>query len=93
MSDFVAISGQTVTDEMLDRLEAVYAAGEFPPGSHPVGDVIHGAPRALSAEGSATLSVKIPVAMKRAIADKAKREHVSTSEVVRAMLARSLVGA
>lgn len=50
-------------------------------------------PSALSSEGSETLSVKIPAAMKRALTATADKENMTTSELVRAMLTKSLIDA
>lgn len=58
-----------------------------------LGQVINGAPRSLSPEGSETLSVKIPVAMKRAITASARNQNISTSELVRSLLAKSMTEA
>ncbi|MDD7465263.1 MAG: hypothetical protein PUK59_03380 [Actinomycetaceae bacterium] len=93
MNDFTAVNGQIMTDDAMTELEAAYAAGEFPAGEHSVGDVIHGSPRSLSAEGMVVLSVKIPAAMKRAIQVQAEREHTTPSTLVRSLIARSLVDA
>lgn len=93
MSTFTAINGQTVTDETMETLEQAYARGTFPPTEKTLGQVIHGSPRALSPEGSEILSVKIPVAMKRALTATADSQHISTSELVRSIIARHLVGA
>ena len=93
MSEFVALNGQTVTDAQLDAWESSYAQGKFPTGENNLSAIIHGAPRALSSEGSETLSVKIPAAMKRALTAMADKENMTTSELVRAMLTKSLIDA
>ena len=93
MGDFTAMNGQAVNDEMLESLEASYAAGEFPTGEYSVGGVIHGAPRALSSEGSAVLSVKVPLAMKRAIQAEARHANTTPSAIVCSLIARHTVEA
>lgn len=93
MSEFVALNGQTVTDAQLDAWESSYAQGKFPAGEKNLSAIIHGAPRALSSEGSETLSVKIPAAMKRALTATADKENMTTSELVRAILTKSLIDA
>lgn len=93
MSTFTALNGQTVTDEKMETWEQSYAQGTFPPGEKNLGQVINGAPRSLSPEGSETLSVKIPVAMKRAITASARNQNISTSELVRSLLAKSMTEA
>ena len=93
MSTFTALNGQQVSDEKMEALEQSYAQGIFPPGEKNLGQVINGAPRSLSPEGSEILSVKIPVAMKRAITTSARNQNISTSELVRSLLTKSLVDA
>lgn len=93
MSDFTAIDGQKITDEKLAAWEQDYAQGTFPEGEKNLSQVIHGSPRSLSSEGSETLSVKIPVAMKRALIATAKKQQLTTSELVRITLAKSLTQA
>lgn len=93
MSDFTAMDGQKITDEKLAAWERDYARGTFPEGERNLSQVIHGSPRSLSGEGSETLSVKIPVAMKRALIATAKKQQLTTSELVRITLAKSLTQA
>lgn len=93
MGSFTAANGQVMTDKMMADLEAAYAAGKFPLDEYSVGDVIHGAPRSLSPEGSSVLSIKVPLAMKRAIQAQAEREHTTPSTLVRSMIAHQLVEA
>ncbi len=57
---YTAANGQVVTDEMIDAWCESYEHGEFPDGEHTVGGIVHGRPP-LSGEGTATLSVKIPL--------------------------------
>lgn len=60
---YATANGQVVTDEMIDAWCESYERGEFPDGEHTVGGIVHGRPP-LSGEGTATLSVKIPLGMK-----------------------------
>lgn len=75
MSTFAAIDGQKITDEKLTAWEREYAQGTFPEGERNLSQGIHGSPRSLSSEGGETLSVKIPVAMKRALIATAKNSN------------------
>ena len=93
MSDFTAIDGQKITEEKLAAWEQDYAQGLFPEGERNLSQVIHGSPRSLSGEGSETLSVKTPLAMKRALIATAKKQQLTTSELVRIALAKSLAQA
>lgn len=93
MSDVTAIDGQKLTNEKLAAWERDYGQGTFPEGERNLSQVIHGSPRSLSGEGSETLSVKNPVAMKRALIATAKRQQLTTSELVRITLAKSLAQA
>ena len=45
----------------------------------------------LSVDGTVTLSIKVPVAMKQAIASEAKRRGTSTSNYARTLLAEALL--
>jgi len=85
-----AANGKMVTDEMLNRWCEALDKDEWPAGEHSVGEPISGRPP-LSAEGSTVLSVKVSPAMKRAIEREAAAEGLSTSELVRAMLAEGLI--
>lgn len=93
IGDFTAMNGQVVNDEMLAGLEASYTVGEFPAGEYSVGGVIHGAPLSLSSEGSAVLSIKAPIAMKRAIQAEAQHANSAPSAIVRSLIARHMVEA
>ena len=93
MSDFTAMDGQKITDEKVAAWERDYAQVAFPEGERNLSQVIHGSPRSLSGEGSETLSVKTPVAMKRALITTAKKQQLTTSELVRITLAKSLAQA
>ena len=93
MSDFTTIDGQKLTNEKLAAWERDYGQGTFPEGERNLSQVIHGSPRSLSGEGSETLSIKIPGAKKRALIATAKRQQLTTSELVRITLAKSLAQA
>ena len=80
---YTAANGQVVTDEMIDAWCESYERGEFPDGEHTVGGIVHGRPP-LSGEGTATLSVKIPLGMKEAIRRRAAAEGMTPSEFARA---------
>lgn len=89
---YTAADGRPITDEMIDRWCEAYDKGEFPEGERSDGPVLHGRPP-LSAEGSAVISIKVPVGMKRAIEREAKAEGMSTSAYARAALADKLLTA
>lgn len=88
---WVAANGQEITEEMIDGWCDAYERGEFPEGERTVGGVVHGRPP-LSTGGTAVISVKVPVGMKRAVERKAKSEGMSTSAYARAALADKLLG-
>ena len=85
---YTAANGQVVTDEMIDTWCESYEHGEFPDGEH----TVHGRPP-LSSEGTATLSVKIPLGMKEAIRRRAAAEGMTPSEFARAALSEKLLAA
>ena len=87
---YIAANGQEITEDMIDRWCESYEKGEFPEGEHTVGKIRHGRPP-LSSEGTATISVKVPIGMKRAIELRAKKEGMSTSAFARSMLADRLL--
>ena len=78
---YTAANGQVVTDEMIDAW-----------CEHTVGGIVHGRPP-LSGEGTATLSVKIPLGMKEAIRRRAAAEGMTPSEFARAALSEKLLAA
>lgn len=88
MEDTEASNGKIVTENMLDEVCAALDSDEWPEGWRNVGGVVGRPP--MSPEGSAVLSVKIPPAMKQAIADKARAAGVPLSVMVRTMLEESL---
>lgn len=91
MEPILASNGQYVDEAMVDRWCAALDRDEWPEGEHNIGPIINGAPKSLSPEGTETLSVKVPASMMRAIKSKAKDGNMSTSELVRSMLAESLM--
>ena len=85
-----ASNGQLVTEEMLKRWTEALDNDEWPEGEYSVGKVVVGRPP-MSVEGSAVLSVKVPLAMKRAIEREAKSNGLTTSDYVRTIIASELV--
>lgn len=63
---YIAVNGQEITEEMINRWSEAYERGEFPEGEHTVGPVVYGHP-SLSTEGTAAISAKIPAGIRRAI--------------------------
>jgi hypothetical protein len=92
MDNIKTVDGQTVTEEMLDTWSDALSKDKWPDGWANKGEIVIGRPR-LSAEGSSVLSVKVPVAMKRAIEREANNEGLSTSDYVRSVLASGLLAA
>jgi hypothetical protein len=90
MAEIKAADGQTVTDEMIARWSDALDRDEWPKGWRNVGGVVRGRPP-LSVEGSTVLSVKVPTGLKMAIEREAKAEGVTSSELVRSMLASALL--
>ena len=90
MSPYVAANGQELTDEMIDRWCESYERGESPEGERTVGGVVYGRPP-LSTEGTAVISIKVPIGMKRAVEAAAEQEGVSTSAYARAALSDKLL--
>ncbi|OUN45198.1 hypothetical protein B5G20_10020 [Collinsella sp. An7] len=87
---YVAADGREITEEMIGRWCDAYERGEFPDGERTVGRVVYGRPP-LSNEGTAVISIKVPVGMKKAIERKAKAAGVSTSAYARAALSDKLI--
>lgn len=92
MAEIKAKNGQIVTEKMIDSWCEALDRDEWPVGEKNIGKVVIGRPP-LSSEGPTVLSVKIPVAMKKAIEDHAKNDGLSTSDYVRTVLARDLMSA
>ena len=82
---YVAANGQEITEEMIDRWCEAYESGEFPEGERSTGEVVYGRPP-LSSEGTAVISVKVPVGMKAALERKAKAEGMTVSAAARGAL-------
>lgn len=89
-SGYVASNGQQLTEEMIERWCKSYEQGEFPEGERTVGRVVYGRPP-LSTEGTAVISIKVPIGMKRAIEKEAEKEGVSISAYARSALAEKLL--
>ena len=92
MDGIVAENGQLVTDAMIEGWEASLERDEWPAGWVNVGGVVEGRlPK--SACETVTLSLKVPVAMKKALEAEAKSAGTSTGAYVRGILAESLMSA
>ena len=72
MARFKAADGSVVTDEMIDGWCEALDRDEWPEGWKSRSEIVYGRPP-LSVGGTVTLSIKVPVAMKQAIASEAKR--------------------
>lgn len=90
VTEFKAANGSSVTDEMIDEWCDALDNDKWPEGWKNRSKVVYGRPP-LSAGGTATLSIKVPVAMKQAIAKEAKRHGTSTSNYARALLAEAML--
>lgn len=88
---YIAANGQQITEGMINRWCDSYEKGEFPEGERTVGTVVHGRPPLSNGEATVTLSVKIPIGMKKAIEDEARSEGISSSAYVRGVIADSLI--
>lgn len=82
---YIAANGQEITEEMIDRWCEAYDKGEFPEGEYTLGPIVYGRPP-LSSEGTAVLSVKVPIGMKRAIEREARNEGITASAFARKAL-------
>lgn len=83
-------SGKVVTDEMIDCWEDALERDEWPSGWMNVGEIVEGKlPTSLS--DAVTLSVKIPVGMKVALAHNAKEHGQTLSAYVRTLLTDRLM--
>ena len=90
MSEIVAVNGKVVTDEMIANWEKDLERDKWPSGWVNVGDVLEGTlPSA--APKTVTLSIKVPVSMKRALERQAKAEGKSTGAYARGILASGLM--
>lgn len=90
MARFKAADGSVVTDEMIDGWCEALDRDEWPEGWKSRSEIVYGRPPP-SVDGTVTLSIKVPVAMKQAIASEAKRRGTSTSNYARALLAEALL--
>ncbi len=90
MSGIVAENGTVVTDEMIAGWESALERDEWPAGWTNVGEVFDGELPKTSRE-SVTLSLKVPIAMKRALEKEAKAEGKSTGAYARGLLADGLM--
>lgn len=90
MSNLRAENGQVVTEEMIDAWSTALDVDEWPDGWHNVGDVVHGLPP-VSGGATATISLKVSAAMKKAIEREAKNEGMSTSAFARQALEEKLL--
>lgn len=88
---YIAASGQEITEAMIDRWCDAYERGEFPEGEDTIGGVVYGRPP-LSREGTAVISIKVPIGMKLAVERRARSQGVSTSAYARDALADKLLG-
>lgn len=81
---------KVVTDEMIAGWESALERDEWPSGWVNVGEIVEGKlPKA--APETVTLSLKVPVAMKRALEKEAKAEGKSTGAYARGILADGLM--
>lgn len=87
---WVAPDGREIKDAMIDGWCEAYERGEFPEGERTVGKVVYGRPP-LSSEGTAVISIKVPIGMKKAVEQRAKAEGVTTSAYARAAIADKLL--
>ena len=90
MARFKATDGSVVTDEMIDGWCEALDRDEWPEGWKSRSEIVYGR-LPLSVGGPVTLSIKVPVAMKQAIASEAKRRGTSTSNYARTLLAEALL--
>lgn len=90
MSNITASNGQIVTDAMIENWAESLDADKWPSGWKNVGGVCEGVPKVTSAN-TETLSIKIPAAMKTAVARQAKASGQTTSAFVRGIIEDSMV--
>lgn len=84
----VAENGYPVTQADIDRWNEAYDKGELPKGYSFDGEVKQGRPR-LFADGTSSLTVRIPVGLKNYVTNKASERGISVSDYVREVLAMS----
>lgn len=85
-----AANGTIITDEKLDAWCEAFDKDQWPEGWENKSEVVYGRPP-LSAGGSATLSIKVPVAMKEKIAQEAAARGTTISNYARTLLAEGLL--
>ena len=97
MARFKAADGSMVTDEMIDGWCDALDRDEWPEDWKSRSEIVYGRPppsvggTVTLVGGTVTLSIKVPVAMKQAIASEAKRRGTSTSNYARTLLAEALL--
>ncbi len=90
MSKIVAENGKVITDEIINEWENALENDQWPCGWINVGEIIESKlPK--KTPDTVTLSLKVPVAMKRALEQEAKNEGKSTGAYARGILAESLI--
>ena len=90
MQTYEAADGTIFTDNDINRWCEYYDRGEFPPGEHSTGEIVHGKPPRTGAEQT-SLTIKVPVGLKKAINAKAKSAGISTSAFVRNQLVQACI--
>ncbi len=90
MNEIIAENGKVVTDEMIADWEESLERDEWPNGWTNVGEIVEGRLPKVAPE-TTTLSLKVPVAMKRALEREAKAEGKSTGAYARGILADALM--
>lgn len=90
MPNVKAANGVVVTEPMIDSWCEALDRDEWPEDWENKGEVVYGRPPS-AANCTATLSIKLPEAMKQAIAAEAKKHGTSTSNYARALLAEAML--
>ena len=90
MNGIVAENGQMVTDEMIANWENALENDQWPADWVNVGGIVEGSLPKVAQE-TATLSLKVPVAMKKVLEEQAKNNGESTGAYVRGVLAQFLM--
>ncbi len=90
MNGIVAENGKVVTDEMIADWESALERDDWPDGWVNVGEVVEGKLPKVAMD-TVTLSLKVPVGMKRALEREAKLEGKSTGAYARGILADGLM--
>ena len=90
MNGIVAENGKVVTDDMIADWESALERDEWPRGWVNVGEIVEGRLPKTATE-TVTLSLKVPVAMKRALEKEAEAEGKSTGAYARGILADGLM--